>query len=93
MYWSLVRKKARIDGVEDTSRAGHAIVDLEMTMAVPGEGRDPIAPGYAERVERVCETLGARHDFGVSGAMNGAFRVSRYDLASPVPGRSVVGEP
>ncbi len=88
----LVRKQPRIDGVQDTSRAGHAIVDFEMTMAVPGEGRDPIAPGCAERIERVCETLGARHDFGVTGAMDGAFRVSGYDLALSVPGRSVVGE-
>ncbi len=88
----LIRKEPRIDGVQHPSGAGHAVVELEMPVAVPGERRDAIAGARAERIERIGDPLRPGGDLGESRAMEGPFRIARNDFPSAVPGRRVVDE-
>ena len=82
----LVGKEARIDRVQNASRAGYAIVDFQMAPAVPGKRRDAV-PGFRpERVERIRNSFGAPGDFGISRAVDRPFRVAGDDLASAMPG-------
>ena len=64
----LVGKEPRIDRVQNASRAGHAIIEFQMALAVPGEGRDAVAAARPERVERVRDSFGARRDFAHSSS-------------------------
>jgi hypothetical protein len=59
----LAGKEARIDCVQNASRARRAIVDFKMPIALPGKGRDAV-PGFrAEGIESVRDSLRALGDF------------------------------
>ena len=80
----LFGEQARVDRVQHPPRRGDAIVELKVTMGVPGERRDPVAGLEAERVERAGDLFRPHRNFGVGRAMDRAVGVARDDLASPV---------
>jgi hypothetical protein len=46
----LLRKQARIDGVADGGDAGDGVIDLEVAMAIPGQGADAVLGLDAQRI-------------------------------------------
>ncbi len=84
----LVGEQARIDGVAHRARARHAIVDLQVPVAVPGQRADALAGLHAERGQRIRQLLGAIAHGRVRGAMELtpiALHAARHDF-----GRTVV---
>jgi hypothetical protein len=69
-----------IDRVHDRADAGHRVVQLEVTVAVPGEGRDAVAGRYAEAPECACEPSRAVVRVAVGIAVKGTFDAARDDL-------------
>jgi len=66
----LLGEQAGIDGVANGTGAGHAVIDFEMAMVVPGKRGDPITGLDAEApVERMGELLGTRTDRSIAGAV------------------------
>ena len=72
----LLRKQARIDGVQDAAAAGHAVVQLEMAIAVPGQRGDALAMTDAQRFKRVGDPLRPRRDIAIVGAVKDPFGVA-----------------
>ena len=81
----LFREQPRIDGVADRADAHDAVPGFEMAPGVPGDGGDAVAELDAVAIEPLRETFSARvANFGVIGAMNGAFDRARDDLLRAV---------
>ncbi len=88
----LLGEQARVDRMQHPPRGGDAIVELEVTIGVPGERRDPVAGLEPERVERVGQPFRPRRDLGVGRAMDRAVGAARDDLAFAVPAGGIVDE-
>ncbi len=58
----LVGEQADVDRVQDGAEARHAEVELEVALAVPAEGRHPVALLDAEPLEDAAEALDALGD-------------------------------
>ena len=69
----LLLEQARVDGVADGADAGDGVVELEVAVAVPGEGRHPVARLDAEADERVGEPADALARGAVAVAVQAAF--------------------
>ena len=88
----LLGEQARIDGVQDGAHARHAVVELEMPVAVPRHGADAIARVDAERGERVGDPLRARLGVTIGVAVNRSFDRARHDLGVAVIQRRVIDD-
>jgi hypothetical protein len=76
----LLGKQARIDRVAHAARAGHAVVDLHVAMAVPGQRGHPLAGRHAQRVQRLRELARALLDAGPVAAVDVALAAPGHDL-------------
>ena len=76
----LLGEQPRIEGVADRAEAGHAEVDLDVTMGVPRERGDAVARADAEGQQRVGETLGAAVDLTIVRAMDRPLDAATDDL-------------
>ena len=76
----LLGEEARVDGVADGADAGDGIVELEVAVAVPGQGRHPVARLDAEADEGVGELADPLPRLGIAVAMQAALDRLRYDL-------------
>src|SRR5579883_1791398 len=85
----LLDEQARIDGVQHAARAGHAIIQFEVSPGIPGQRRDTIALGDTEACECAGDALGAGGDLPVVGAVDDACRITRDNLGLRMPGRDV----
>jgi hypothetical protein len=72
----LLWKEAWIDGVQHEARGGNSIVDLEVPVAVLGQGRDAVSFPQAKTPEGVGEPLGSFSDLAVIRTMHPTLRVA-----------------
>ena len=77
----------------DGADAHDAVPDFEMTPGIPGDGGDAVAKLDAVAFQPLRNFQGARMNFGVIGAMNGAFDRPRDDLLRAVILRGVLDNP
>ena len=89
----LVGEQPRIDGMADGADAHDAVPGFKMAPGVPGDGGDAVAELDAVAVEALRDLQRAIADFGVIGAMDGAFDRSRHDLLGAVDRRGVLDNP
>ena len=76
----VVGGEAGVHGVDDGAHAGDGVVELEMALAVPGEGGDTVALGDAEGLESAGEATAATLDVAVGCAGGGAVFLAGDDL-------------
>src|SRR5690606_799431 len=88
----LLREQPRIDGVQDRAQSRDAVIQFEMTVAVPGERRHAVAEPDAEPRERLGELLGADLRLAVVGAVDRPLNGARHDLGVAVVEGGVVDE-
>jgi hypothetical protein len=80
----LVGVQARVDGVQHAAAAAHAVVQLQVAIAVPGQRGDAVAEQQLLAVQRIGHLPGTRCDTAPRGAVNIAFDTARDDLAVAV---------
>ena len=76
----LLGEQPRIDGVADGADAGDGVVQLEMSIAVPGQRRHPVTRLDAEADQRVGELADALARLRIAVAVDTAFHRVRDDL-------------
>ena len=88
----LLGEQARVDGVADRTHAGDAVIQLEMPVAVPGQGADAVARLDAQRRERLRHLLRPHPGISVGIAVEAAFQGPRYDFSVAVIEGGVLDE-
>ena len=73
-------EEPRVDGVDHGTHAGDGEVELVVAVAVPGQGADAIARGYAQALEHAGQPAGAPLGITVGVAMARAFDRVADDL-------------
>ena len=76
----LLGEQPRIDGVIDRPGAGDAVPALEMSIAVPGEGRDPVAELDSLALQSFGDLERALPNGAVVGGMHRPFDRPRNDF-------------
>jgi hypothetical protein len=76
----LVRVHARVDGVQNPARAAHAVIQLKVAVAVPGQRGHAVTEGQAQRVQRVGHSPSALPSLFVGVAVDVAFHPARDDF-------------
>ena len=89
----LIGEQPRIDGMADRTDAHDAVPGFKMAPRVPRDGGDAVAELDAVTVEALRNLHGAIADFGVIGAVDGAFDRSRHDFLRAVDRRGVLDNP
>ena len=89
----LVGEQPRIDGVADRADSHDAVPGFEMAPGVPGDGGDAVTELDAVAVQPLRYFQCACMNFGVIGAMNGAFDRPRDYLLRAVVLRRVFDNP
>jgi hypothetical protein len=80
----LVGVQARVDGVQHAAAAAHAVVQLQVPVAVPGQRGNAVAEEQLLPVQRIGHLPGTRCDSAPRGAVDIAFDAARDDLAVAV---------
>ncbi len=77
----------------DGADAHDAVPDFEMAPGIPGDGGDAVAELDAFAIEALRDFQRALVDFGIIGAMDGAFDRSRHDLLGAMDRSGVLDNP
>ncbi|MNT51041.1 hypothetical protein D3C72_1879890 [compost metagenome] len=80
----LVGVQARVDGVQHAAAAAHAVVQLQVAVAVPGQGGDAVAEQQLLAIQRIGHLPGARCDVAPGATVDIALDTARDDLAVAV---------
>ena len=80
----VVGGQAGVHGVDDRAHAGYGVVQLEVAVAVPRQGRHPVGGADAEGLQGADELPGALLDAGVGGAVGGALGGAGHHLGRGV---------
>ena len=78
--------QARVDGVDDAAGAAHAVVQLEVAVAVPGQRAHAGIGSQAHTIERMGQLAGAARCIGPGVAVNVPFHTARHDLGIAMVG-------
>ncbi len=85
-------RQPRIDGVQDGADAGDAEIELEMAVAVPGNGAHPVAELDAQPLQGLGKLVGALGGIPVAVAVDRPFDGARDDLDIGVIGGRIVDD-
>ena len=77
----LLGREPRVDRVAHGPDAGDRVIELEMAVAVPGEGRDPVAKLHPLRLQPVGKLAGPFHGVRIGVAVHVSLGADRDDLA------------
>ena len=77
----LVGEDAGVERVEDASRAGDAVVELQVAVVVPAQRRHPVAAFEAEAIECAGDAGRAREHVAVGVSVDAARDLAGDDLA------------
>jgi hypothetical protein len=80
----VVRMQPRIDGVADRLHPRGGVVNLQMAIAVPGEGADPVLRADAQPLHHPHQPPGAGFDIPPRIAVGGVFMRAGNDLGRPM---------
>jgi len=80
----LVGMQPWVERVQHPARAADAVIQLQVAVAVPGDGADAAGGRDTGRVQRVGDLPRAAGDFGPAGPVDVALHPSRDDLAVSV---------
>jgi len=78
---NLILKQTRVDGVAHQARARYAVIQLQVTIAVPGQGSDAVAMLQTHFFQRIGQLLAALGQIGIGVPVNVAFNGLRDDLS------------
>jgi len=59
----LIRVQARVQSVQHTTRPAHPEVELQVAVAVPGQGGHTVAEGQVQTVQRIGDLAGTGGDY------------------------------
>jgi len=85
----LLREQTRVDRVADQLGAGHAVVDLHVAIAVPGQRAHTVTRLATQTRQSLSELARAQLDLGPGGAVHVAFDTLGHDLDIAVVPRRV----
>jgi len=88
----LLGKQPRVDGVTHRAHPRDAVIELEVAIAVPGQGADAVARRDAEINQRFGHLLGPQPGVAISVAMDVALDPSRHDFRVAVVQRGVLDQ-
>jgi len=80
----LVGVQARVDRMQNTARAADPVVELQVAVAVPREGADPLAEREPCGIEGVGHLARARRHRAPAGPVDVAFDPARHDFGVAV---------
>ena len=80
----LMLEQSRIDGMDDRLHAGYRVIELEVTVAIPGERSDPGSGRDAQPRQCAGEPARARVRVAIRIAMDRTFDGARHDLGVAV---------
>jgi len=94
----VLRKEAQVEGVEHGAHGGDRVIELEVAVVVPAEGRDPVALADTEALQGARQLVDPGHHLAVGGAVDAALllgddllpREEALDAPQPVLGRQLV---
>src|SRR6266481_8423432 len=81
---NLSRYQSRIDRMPDRSKAGDAMLDLEVPIIIPGKRRHPVAWPDAPAPQRIGQLARSARGVLVGITMDRAFDGARYNLGTAV---------
>ena len=88
----LLGEEPRVDGVADRAHAGDAVIELEMAVAVPGQGADAVARLDAEGEQGFGHLLRPGSGIAIGVAVDIALDPPRHDLGVAVVQGGVLDE-
>ncbi len=80
----LLGEQARVDGMAYRSRARYAVVDLQVTIAIPGQRADTVARLHAQRGDGLGQLARAQLAVAVGITVQIAFGPSRDDFRAAI---------
>ena len=86
----LVRRQARVDGMADRADTGDGVIQLQVAVAVPGQGGDPVAGFHAQRHQAVGQPCHPLQGPCVALAVQAALDRDRYDFRLAVNAGAVI---
>ena len=86
----LLRRQARVDGMANGADTGDGVIQLQMAVAVPGQGGDPVAGLHAQRHQAVGQPRHPLQSLRIALAVQAALHGHRYDFRFAVNAGAVI---